>query len=290
MRVILKENIENLGKKGDIVNVASGFGRNYLIPKKLALKVTPSNMKMIEMEQQALRKRFDKEASSYQDLTERLNQMSLSFERKAGEKDVIFGSVSSSDIKEALDKLGYEVEKKKILLDEPIKRLGNYTVPIKVYHEEQAEIKVEIVKEGAEGKEIKEEAVDIVSEAEKEAPAEEEEGVSEEKVEVPEVEEQEKLEKKKETAIEDEAKDVDETKKEEVTAGEKQEEIEEKEEQTGPIDKEDLVLGEEGKTEPIEEAKDLDEKEGKEDSAAEKKEKKTSPDEKKEKGAKDEGD
>lgn len=149
MKVILKESIDNLGRKGDIVDVAAGYGRNYLIPKKLALKVSSSNMKMIEMEQQSLRKKLEKDMQSYQDLVDRLDRVSLSFERKAGEKDVIFGSVSTTDIREALEKLGFDIEKKKILLEEPIKRLGNYTIPVRVFHDQQAEIKVQVVKEGA---------------------------------------------------------------------------------------------------------------------------------------------
>ncbi len=150
MKIILKENIENLGKRGDIIDVAAGYGRNYLIPRKMAIEVTPSNIKMVEMEQKALRKKLEKEVESYQSVIDRLNQASLSFERKAGDKDVIFGSVSTADIKEALDQLGIEVDKKKILLAEPIKRLGNFTVPIKVFHDERAEIKIEVKKEGAE--------------------------------------------------------------------------------------------------------------------------------------------
>ena len=149
MKVILKENIENLGKRGDIINVAAGYGRNYLIPRKLAIQVTSSNLKMIEIQQKALRKKLEKEVESFQSIIDQLNQVSLSFERKAGDKDVIFGSVSTSDIKEELDRLGLEVEKKKILLAEPIKRLGHFTVPIKVFHDERAEIKIEVKKEGA---------------------------------------------------------------------------------------------------------------------------------------------
>lgn len=180
MKVILKDNIENLGRKGDIVEIAPGYGRNYLIPKKLALEVSLSNMKMIEMEQQALKKRLEKEVLSYQELIQQLNQTTLSFVRKAGEKDVIFGSVSSSDVKEALDKVGFEIDKKKILLIEPIKRLGNFTVAIKVFHEQQAEVKIEVIKEEEEGKEKKKV---------------EEENVLEEKKEI--IESEEKKEKKK---------------------------------------------------------------------------------------------
>ncbi|MEA3420248.1 MAG: 50S ribosomal protein L9 [Acidobacteriota bacterium] len=149
MRVILRENIENLGKKGDIVRVASGYGRNHLLPKKLAIEVTPSNMKMIEIQQQALKKGLEKEMVAYRDVVQKINLVELSFIRKTGEKDVVFGSVSSSDIKEALDKLGFDIDKKKILLDEPIKRLGNYSVPIKIFQEEKAEIKIEVIKEKA---------------------------------------------------------------------------------------------------------------------------------------------
>jgi len=149
MRVILRENIENLGKKGDIVKVAPGYGRNFLIPKKMAIEVTPSNARMIAIEQAALQKGFEEERSAYTELIQRLNQVSLSFSRKTSEKDVIFGSVSSTDIRDALEDLGFDIEKKKIVLDEPIKRLGHYTVPLKIFHEERAEIKIEVVKEGA---------------------------------------------------------------------------------------------------------------------------------------------
>jgi large subunit ribosomal protein L9 len=158
MRVILKQDVENLGRKGDLVNISRGYGRNYLIPKKLALEVTSSNMKMIEIERQALRKRIEKERLSYQELIQKLNEITLSFPRKAGEKDIIFGSVSAQDIKDALEKLGFDVDKKKIILDEPIKRLGNYTIPIKVYHEDKASLKIEVRKEEgtAEGERKKE--------------------------------------------------------------------------------------------------------------------------------------
>jgi large subunit ribosomal protein L9 len=149
MKVILKNDVEKVGRKGDVVNVAQGFGRNYLIPRKLAIEVTASNIKMIDIERQALKKKVAQERQSFQGLIQKLAQVTLTFPRRAGEKDVIFGSVSAADVKEALDKLGFEVDKKKILLDEPIKRLGNFTVPIKVYHEDKAEVKIVVVKEEA---------------------------------------------------------------------------------------------------------------------------------------------
>ena len=153
MKLILKQDVENVGRKGEVINVSPGYGRNYLIPKKLALQVTASNRKMIAIEQQALKKKVEQERLSYQDLIQKLNQVTLSFARKAGEKDHIFGSVSVSDVKDGLDKLGFDIDKKKIAMDEPLKRLGNYTVPIKVYHDDKAEIKVAVVKEdeGGEG-------------------------------------------------------------------------------------------------------------------------------------------
>jgi large subunit ribosomal protein L9 len=204
MRVILKQDVENLGRKGDVVNVAPGYGRNYLIPQKIALEVTPSNMKMIEIEQQALKKEVEKERASYQDLIEKLNETTLSFKRKTGEKDVIFGSVSSADLKDSLYELGFEIDKKKILLSEPIKRLGNYTVPIKIFHEDRAEVKVEVVKEGEEVPEKKEEekAAEEKPEEMEETKKEPEEEPKEEELETPkeEKEDKEKIEEKGEEA------------------------------------------------------------------------------------------
>ncbi len=150
MKVILKKDVEKLGRKGDVVNVAPGFGRNYLLPRNMAIEVTPTNLKMIEIEKQSLLKKMEQERQSFQDLIRRLKDVTLTFNRKSGEKDVIFGSVSAGDIKEALDVLGFEVEKKKIMLDEPIKRLGNFTVPVKVYQDDKAEIKVVVAKEEGE--------------------------------------------------------------------------------------------------------------------------------------------
>ena len=147
MKVILKHDVENVGRKGDTVNVTPGYGRNYLIPRKLALEVTSSNLKMIEIERQSLKKKVESERQSFQDLIRRLNEVTLTFSRKAGEKDMIFGSVSAADIKESLDRLGFEVEKKKIGLDEPIRRLGNYTIPVKVFHDDKATLRVEVRKE-----------------------------------------------------------------------------------------------------------------------------------------------
>jgi len=94
------------GRKGDIVSVSPGYGRNYLLPRKLAIEVTSSNLKMIEIERHSLKKKVESERQSFQDLIRRLNEVTLTFSRKAGEKDMIFGSVSAADIKDALDRLG----------------------------------------------------------------------------------------------------------------------------------------------------------------------------------------
>lgn len=254
MRVILKQNVENLGRKGDIVNVAPGYGRNYLIPKKIALEVTSSNVKMIEIEQQALKKAVEKERASYQGVIEKLNETILVFKRKAGEKDVIFGSVSSADVREALHELGFEIDKKKILLDEPIKRLGNYTVPIKIFHEDRAEVKVEVVTgEGEVRAEKEEKAVEDKPEEEVKAVPEEEQ-----KEDTVETQEEKRVEtrkgKEKEDAVEVEA--IPDREEEEA----KVEEKEEKEEIFGEKDE---------KTEDKGEAEEVKEEEAKEQEEAE---------------------
>lgn len=248
MRVILKQNVENLGRKGDIVVVAPGYGRNFLIPRKIALEVTPSNLKMIEIEQQALKKELEKERASYQDLIEKLNATSLSFKRKAGEKDVIFGSVSAGDIKDALQEQGFDIDKKKILLDEPIKRLGNYTVAIKIFHEDRAEVKVGVLTEEGEEKEqaVGEEPVD--KEEAKVKPDEEKKEEIEGKKE--EGEDEEGVKSKEETG---DAEEVLETKEEKTRDTDE----EKKEEASGPKEeKEDTPEG------PEEEEEKAQKKEG----------------------------
>jgi len=154
MKVILKEDVEKLGRRGDIVNVAPGFGRNYLIPRKMAIAVSPTNIKMIEIERQALKKKVEIERKTFQSLVQKLNEVTLTFNRRAGDKDVIFGSVSAGDVKEALDGLGYDIDKKKILLDEPIKRLGNFTVPVKISTEDRAEVRIVVAREEAAGQDV----------------------------------------------------------------------------------------------------------------------------------------
>jgi large subunit ribosomal protein L9 len=282
MRVILKKDVENLGSKGDIVDVAPGFGRNYLIPKQLALEVTSSNMKMIEIERQALKKKLEKERQSFEGLIQNLNQVALSFERKSGEKDMIFGSVSSSDIKDALQELGFEIDKKKILLEEPIKRLGNYSVPIKIFQEDKAEIKVEVITPGGKigeekkGEEVPEEKMEEAEEREK--PEEK----KEEQEETPEEQLKENEEVRKEPEVDKEEKE--EQKEEEEVPEEKKEEIEEESIKPGVemLEKEEKEVMEEKK----EEGEMPSEEEEKVAAGAEKKEKKGKRDKKEKKGEK----
>lgn len=237
MKVILKQDVENLGSKGDIVDIAPGFGRNYLIPKKLALEVTSSNLKMIEIERQALKKRLEKERQSFEGLIQKLNQVVLTFKRKSGEKDMIFGSVSSSDIKDALHELGFEIDKKKILLEEPIKRLGNYSVPIKIFQEDRAEIKIEVLKPEEEIEEEKEKE-GIPEEKMEEAVEEREEPEEEQKKgeELPE----EKKEEQAETPEEQLKEDETESRESEGEKEEKKEEEEIPEEKRGEIEEESV--------------------------------------------------
>ncbi|HDJ23480.1 MAG TPA: 50S ribosomal protein L9 [Candidatus Aminicenantes bacterium] len=149
MKVMLRENIDSLGKRGEVVEVAPGYARNYLLPRGLAVAVTSTNLKMIEMQQRKLRKQLEKEMSSFKELAQKLSQVSLTFYRKASDKDHLFGSVSVNDLKEALEEQGFVVDKKKILLSEPIKSLGSFKVPIKVFQEEKAEIEVQVLPEEA---------------------------------------------------------------------------------------------------------------------------------------------
>ncbi len=288
MRVILKQNVENLGRKGDIVNVAPGYGRNYLILKKIALEVTSSNMKMIEIEQKALQKAVEKERASFQGVIGKLNETTLSFKRKAGEKDVIFGSVSSSDIKDALQDLNIEIDKKKILLDEPIKRLGNYTVPIKIFHEDRAEVKVEVIPEEEEAAEKPEEKK-VKKEAPEEAEVAKVEPEEEEKEREIETQEEKKEDKEKIKEKEDKAEEekaAPEIKKDEAEA--KQEKEEEKDEISGEKTEETVEKGmnEEDQEDVVQEQEEAPEKKAEEVEEEvqepEKEEKKKEKEEKKE--------
>lgn len=147
MQVILKENVENLGQAGDLLNVAPGFARNYLLPKKLALLANAKNVKQLEHQKrikQAIREKIVKDCEK---ISRTLESLSLTIVRKAGENDRLFGSVTSMDIAEALLKEGINIDKKKISLNEPIKSLGIYTASVNLHQEITAKLKVWVVKE-----------------------------------------------------------------------------------------------------------------------------------------------
>ena len=147
MRIILLEDVERLGKRGTVHNVADGYGRNFLLPRKLAVPATDANVKQMESQSkklQAVEEKAEKDAGTVKEEMERL---SLTISMKAGEGDVLFGSVTSADIAEQLDKHGYSVDKRKIELEEPIKRLGDYQVPVKLHKSITANVKLSVVRE-----------------------------------------------------------------------------------------------------------------------------------------------
>jgi large subunit ribosomal protein L9 len=147
MKVILIENLKDLGKIGDVVDVKDGYARNYLFPKKIALPATEENIKRVKKRMEEIQRRIEIEKMTLEELDKRLRELNLKIPKKCGEKDIIFGSVTATDIWEALSKAGFEIEKKKIVLKEPIKRLGIYTIPIKLHPSVTSELKVEVVKE-----------------------------------------------------------------------------------------------------------------------------------------------
>jgi large subunit ribosomal protein L9 len=147
MEVILKEDVVKLGSRGDVVKVAEGYGRNYLLPRKLAIEATRANKTVIEqMKASAVRKSATEKAAAEQ-LAKQFDDVSLEFSRKVGEKDHLFGSVTSSDLADALAKKGFDIDRRKIQLDEPLKSLGEYDVPIRLHRDVTARFKVVVKKE-----------------------------------------------------------------------------------------------------------------------------------------------
>src|SRR3972149_2038320 len=147
MNVILKKAIVDLGRYGDTIKVARGYARNYLIPKGIAVEATPGNLNQFNAEKSAYMKKEEHRVEAARKLSEGLSAVELAFQRKAGEEDRLFGSVTSHDVEKALKEKGYEVERSWIMLPEPIKKLGSYTVEIRLHHEVAAQIKVEVEKE-----------------------------------------------------------------------------------------------------------------------------------------------
>ena len=148
MEVILREDIEKLGSRGQMVNVAPGFARNFLLPKRLAVAATDANRKIVEQERQAALRREAKEASEAAELAKLLAPVEITIAQKAGENDQLFGSVTSADIVARLEEQKFHIDKKKIVLHDPIKQLGEHTVTIRLHREVSVDIKVNVVKEG----------------------------------------------------------------------------------------------------------------------------------------------
>ena len=148
MQIILQEDVEKLGTRGQVVEVKEGYARNFLLPRKLALPASAGNMKRLEKMRAAFAKKSAVEIADAQKLAELLGGVSLELTRKAGENDQMFGSVTSADISEALAAKGFTIDKRKITLAEPIKVIGEYEVPLKLHREVTATVKLAVKKEG----------------------------------------------------------------------------------------------------------------------------------------------
>jgi large subunit ribosomal protein L9 len=147
-QVLLREDIDNLGARGEIVRVKAGYARNYLLPRNLAVEATANNMRQIQGERAALAKREAKDRSSAELQATALRSLNLKFERKIGEAGVLYGSVTSMDIAHALKEQGYEIDRRRIVLREPIKRFGNYEVPVRLHRDVTVELPVSVLGEG----------------------------------------------------------------------------------------------------------------------------------------------
>jgi large subunit ribosomal protein L9 len=147
MEVILKEDVPKLGSRGDVVKVAEGYGRNFLLPKKLAIEASHGNKAVIEQMKAAAVRRSAKEKAGAETLSKQFDGLAVGFQRRSGEHDQLFGSVTSVDIAEALEKKGFNVDRRKIQLHEPLKTLGEFMVPVKLHKDVTAHLKVVIEKE-----------------------------------------------------------------------------------------------------------------------------------------------
>jgi large subunit ribosomal protein L9 len=148
MEVILREHVDNLGSRGEIVKVADGYARNYLLPRKLALTVTDGNRKQIEREKGKFEAKEQEEKKVAEAVVERMANLEIEIARRVGETDVLYGSVTSGDIAEALAKKGFDIDKRKLHLPEPIKKLGSVDVPLKLHREVTTQVRVKVVAEG----------------------------------------------------------------------------------------------------------------------------------------------
>lgn len=147
MQIILQEDVEKLGNRGQVVEVAEGYARNFLLPRKLALEASAGNLKRLEKMRAVFAKKEAVERADAQKLAELLAGVSLEFTRRAGENDQLFGSVTNADISEALAAQGFTVDKRKVALAEPIKTVGEFEVPLKLHREVGANVKLVVKKE-----------------------------------------------------------------------------------------------------------------------------------------------
>jgi large subunit ribosomal protein L9 len=148
MEVILREDVEKLGGRGEVVKVAAGYARNFLLPKRLAVPANAANKKIVEHEKQAWLKREAKAQGESEELAKLVGAESVTISQKAGENDHLFGSVTSKDLADALEKKGFSIDRRKIQLEEPIKTLGEFNIPIKLHRNVSVNLNVHVVREG----------------------------------------------------------------------------------------------------------------------------------------------
>ena len=147
-KLLLREDVDDLGARGEIVRVKAGYARNYLLPRNLAVEATVGNVKGIEQERAALLRKEAKERATPEAQSQQMGSLVLEFKRKSGEQGALYGSVTSMDVAEALQERGYEIDRHRIHLREPLKRLGEYTVPVRLHREVTIELPVRVVPEG----------------------------------------------------------------------------------------------------------------------------------------------
>ena len=147
MEVILREDIDKLGARGQVIKVASGYARNYLLPQRLAVPATEANKKIVEQERQSHLRKEAKLKTESEDLAKLLNGTTVTIAQKAGENDQLFGSVTSKDVAEALEKKGFSIDRRKIQLEEPIKQLGEHKVAVRLHRDVSTEITVQVARE-----------------------------------------------------------------------------------------------------------------------------------------------
>ena len=147
-KVLLREDVDDLGARGEIVRVRAGYARNYLLPRNLAVEASAGNVKGIEQERAALLKKEAKERATAEAQSQQMSSLVLEFKRKAGEQGALYGSVTSMDVAEALKERGYEIDRHRIHLREPLKRLGEYSVPVRLHREVTIDLQVKVAPEG----------------------------------------------------------------------------------------------------------------------------------------------